>query len=102
MAIAAPARLRMTRRGRLVAGAGVLAAAVWVIAGAHSSAAGQPPRPAHGPAVVVVQPGDTLWALAVRAEPAADPRVTVARLIKINGLSGAELRPGQALRLAGR
>lgn len=92
----------MTRRGRLVTGAGALAAAVAVIAGAHASAATQHARPAHGPAVVVVRPGDTLWALAVRADPSADPRVTVARLIKINGLPGAELRPGQALRLAGR
>ncbi|WP_324667500.1 LysM peptidoglycan-binding domain-containing protein [Geochorda subterranea] len=50
---------------------------------------------------VAVQPGDTLWELAVRYGPsAADPRRLVQELTALNGLTpGQPLRPGSGLRL---
>ena len=50
------------------------------------------PAAAH---VYVVQPGDTLWSIAQRAEPGADPRQLVQQLD--TELGGAGLRPGQAI-----
>ena len=90
-------RLRVTRRGRAVATAVVLAAL---------STAAVLARPATPPAVrspshstVVVRPGDSLWTVAVRADPNRDPRLTVERIIAANHLSQAVVRPGQQLRL---
>jgi LysM repeat protein len=48
---------------------------------------------------VVVQPGDTLWAIATRSSPGADPRQTVQRIVDLNGLRGTSVVPGQQLRL---
>jgi len=46
---------------------------------------------------VTVEPGDTLWTLALRYYPGMDPRVGVARIRKINGLAGGTLYAGQEL-----
>lgn len=50
---------------------------------------------------VAVQPGDTLWELAVRYGPSgADPRRLVEELAELNDLTpGEPLRPGSGLRL---
>jgi hypothetical protein len=51
---------------------------------------------AAGPAAVhVVQPGDTLWSIAGTVAPDADVRLTVDRLVELNG--GAALTVGQRL-----
>jgi LysM repeat protein len=50
-------------------------------------------------ASVVVQPGDTLWSIAVAAAPHADPRATEQKIIDRNGLRGAEIQAGQVLAL---
>ena len=98
-----PAEVRITRRGRLALTVAVTAGglAVGIVAQA-APVHGGPPLEAVSPgpvATVVVQPGDTLWAIAVRADPQADPRPTVARIADLNGLTGATVRPGQRLRL---
>ena len=93
--------VRLTRRGRLAVTLLVLAAAL-VIAGIARHSVGQPADRAATPGSVVVAPGDTLWEVAVRADPQADPQVTVARIVELNDLSGGELRPGQRLRLPAR
>jgi LysM repeat protein len=67
----------------------VLAVAVWVGFARPSEGAG-PER------VYVVQPADTLWAIAT-ANYAGDPRAAVWRLRERNGLQGTLLRPGQRL-----
>lgn len=61
------------------------------------SAGGGTPVPAAGtPSEVhVVQPGDTLWSIARDLEPNADVRLTVDRLVDLNG--GAPLTVGQRL-----
>lgn len=48
---------------------------------------------------VVVRPGDTLWDVARRARPDADPREALEQLRQVNTLQGAEVVPGQRLRL---
>jgi LysM repeat protein len=66
------------------------------LAALSAPAPAAPAAPA--PAVVTVHPGDTLWSIAGRVAPGADPRAEVADLQRRNGLSGAALRPGQLLR----
>ncbi len=46
-----------------------------------------------------MHPGETLWQIAQRAAPTADPRVTVARIVELNALPGASVRAGQELLL---
>ncbi|MGB4637062.1 MAG: LysM peptidoglycan-binding domain-containing protein [Limnochordia bacterium] len=46
---------------------------------------------------IVVQPGDTLWEIAVSQMPDADPRDAVGRIRELNQLSSAEIFPGQIL-----
>jgi LysM repeat protein len=46
---------------------------------------------------VVVEPGQTLWQIAGEIAPGADPRITVGRLIEINGLDDPDVRVGQRL-----
>jgi len=48
-------------------------------------------------AQVVVQRGDTVWDIARRTVPDADPAVAAARIAELNGLHSAALRPGQIL-----
>jgi Tfp pilus assembly protein FimV len=58
--------------------------------GAPASAAGTSSGAVH-----VVQPGDTLWSIARDLEPSGDVRLTVDRLVDLNG--GAPLQVGQRL-----
>lgn len=90
--------LRLTRRGRLVAslliggtlGYGLLHGAAISQASAHIG---------HAPAtaIVVVQPGESLWSIAERVAPNADPRVTITRIASLNGLRSSVLPAGKAL-----
>ncbi|WP_375491654.1 LysM peptidoglycan-binding domain-containing protein [uncultured Jatrophihabitans sp.] len=94
------APLRLTRRGVLVLAALVGALAMALLwAGASSArsdaAAGAPARVR----AVTVVPGDTLWSIASRVAPGRDPRAEVAALQHRNHLSGADLVPGQQLRV---
>jgi Tfp pilus assembly protein FimV len=57
-------------------------------------ASGSQPPPG---AVYIVQPGDTLWSIAVALAPGSDTRDEVDRLAALNG--GAALEVGQRLRL---
>ena len=47
--------------------------------------------------VYVVRPGDTLWSIAGRVHPGADPRPLAQALT--SELGGADLRPGESLQL---
>ncbi len=89
------------RRRRIVAA--VLAAGVVVVAGQAGGALGGSPlaaperRPtASSVQTVVVQPGDTLWAIARRLAPGEDPRPLVDQLAAAHG--SGPLLPGQVLR----
>jgi len=96
------APLRLTRRGRLVAMLGVLLASllsalVFVLAMGPANGRSAAPARAGSAPTVTVQPGDTLWAIASRVAPKADPRVTVQQIIDRNGLAGASVQAGQVL-----
>ena len=89
--------LRLTRRGRL--GVLLVLATLLLVAfslGRTSADAGstRPAAPAH---TTVVHPGETLWAIARRVAPAADPRATVARLTEMNDLGSRPIVAGQRL-----
>lgn len=106
--------VRLTRRGRVVLVALVVAALLvgfWLTArrGAGASAgdaadgAGTMTEPwGRGLETVEVGRHDTLWGIATRSRPGVDPRITVQRIIDLNGLPGAIIQPGQRLRLPSR
>ncbi|MFC4052339.1 LysM peptidoglycan-binding domain-containing protein [Actinomadura syzygii] len=100
--------VRLTRRGRAVLigfAATVTLVGLWLNVGQGAFAGdgggggggSGAPRPAR---TVVVGPGDTLWGIASAADPGADPRRVVQRIIDLNGLGGDPIvLPGQELRL---
>jgi hypothetical protein len=96
-----PVRVRLTRRGQgvLVALllAGIFGAGLAFGAAAHGADAGPPPAVPHR--TVVVQPGQTLWALARQVAPHRDPRVVVESIRELNALPGAGVQAGQELLL---
>jgi hypothetical protein len=95
--------LRLTRRGRLAAMLGVLllasllSALVFALAMGAASGRSAAPAPAGSATTLTVQPGDTLWAIASRVAPKADPRVVVQQIIDRNRLAGASVQAGQVL-----
>jgi LysM repeat protein len=89
--------LRLTRRGRLVILALLLAVgAVLSLAvsssGLASSAVEQVPVQ-----YVTVAPGDTLWSIAGDVAPGTDRRDTVAEIVELNALDGSSVRAGQRI-----
>ena len=94
----APLTWRLTRRGVVVLTAAVLALGVALIWLARVSAV-EPAAAPSAPHAVTVAPGDTLWSIALRVAPNADPRAEVAALERRNGLTSVDLVPGQVLRV---
>jgi hypothetical protein len=99
-------RVRLTRRGRLVLGvfavmvAAGLVTVFWLGVAGGAQAASHRLRPGaayQGMTQVVVRPGQTLWSIASRAEPGADPRVVIQQIIEVNALRGAVIQPGESL-----
>ena len=94
--VAAP--LRITRRGRLALTAAValpvLAASIlWASPGALAgSTTGEPE-------VYTVLAGESLWDIAEMIAPEEDPRAIIDQIRSANGLSGAEVFPGDRLTL---
>jgi nucleoid-associated protein YgaU len=96
--------VRLTRRGRL-ARSGALAALVVLLAvsvadvvggGRALAADASSPRPVSTQSVVVEQ-GDSLWLIAGRTAPDADPREVVTRIRELNGMRSNLIQPGQVL-----
>jgi nucleoid-associated protein YgaU len=93
--------VRITRRGRLVLLGLVVALAFALIslgqvaaqAGSSDSAGDTGPVSS----TYVVQPGETLWVIAERLDPDADPRETVARIVAMNDLPSSSVLVGQEL-----
>ena len=98
--VAAPVRL--TRRGRLLVLVALLGLALGllVVAMAPATATTDHPQTQGSTRVaerVTVRPGDTLWAIAERVRPGADPRATIARIKDMNGLASGAAQAGQVL-----
>ena len=94
--------LRLTRRGRMVLALfAAVAASLFALAAARGTTAAGSAAPAgiagHSMTQVVVQPGQTLWSIAMRADPHADPRLVVQRIITANALPGGTVQAGQRL-----
>ena len=91
--------LRLTPRGRLFLL--LVLATLLLVAfslGRTSADAGNT-RPATPLPTTIVQPGETLWAIARRVAPTADPRATIERLTAINDLGSRPIVAGQRLGL---
>ena len=63
-------------------------------ASSHHSATGSAYR---GLTRVVVRPGQTLWSIAARAEPTADPRAVIQQIMEVNAISSPDVQPGELL-----
>lgn len=99
-------RTRLTRRGRQVLWAAVILFLVAIItplmlalaSGAQASSRGLPPSAVRaGMRQVVVKPGQSLWSVALNAEPKADPRVVIQQIMEFNALGGQIVVPGESL-----
>jgi nucleoid-associated protein YgaU len=91
--------LRSTRRAS-ARRAGRIGAVLGLVVGVSASLA----VVAHGgtsPVVttVVVQPGDTIWSIAVARYPTDDIRARVDDIERANGLNGPSIEAGETLRL---
>jgi Tfp pilus assembly protein FimV len=107
------ARVRLTRRGRIVVVvAALLFAGLLVALTAPAVTAAPTPGSAGsgletgrgsvestGGVVAVVRPGDTLWSVAARHVPSRDAPGMIEEIRRLNDLSGTTIHPGQRLRL---
>lgn len=102
------APLRLTRRGKVVVGALValavagVTALIWLAIAGQAEAAGPGMTgggagQGHTMVRVVVRPGETLWSIAVRTDPGADPRAVIQQVIDDNALRGTAIQQGQVL-----
>jgi LysM domain-containing protein len=86
--------------GASIAGLLLVAGLAWLGGTATAQAAG--PQQHSGSvyrnlAAVVVRPGQTLWEIALRAQPSADPRAVVQEIVDLNALPGSAIEPGERL-----
>jgi LysM domain len=92
-----PRPARLTRRGRLAVTLALVAVSTGVLGlvQPEAFALGR----GDGPATqrITVRPGETLWAIADRVAPDADPRSTIARLESMNHLRSSTVPAGSVL-----
>ncbi|WP_165950466.1 LysM peptidoglycan-binding domain-containing protein [Actinomadura sp. GC306] len=80
--------------------AAVTLVSLWLTAGSGALAGGREDRAPVAHETVVVKPGETVWEIAVDADPDDDPQLVVQRILDLNGMGGdPTVRPGQQLRL---
>ena len=97
--------LKLTKRGRavlttLAALPLVVAAFLYALNGGSASASLESEvQPGVEYTYVTVSSGQSLWGLAEEIAPTADPRDVVNDILEFNGMSSAELFPGQRLAL---
>ncbi len=94
--------IRLTRRGRLVllTAALLLAFVGFTVLSGPAMSTGDAHHAA--PQSVVVASGETLWDIAQRIAPGADPRDVIAEIVDLNALSDAgAIRVGQKLFVPG-
>ena len=99
----ASARLRITRRGRLVLTTLVVSPllALGVVAGVNATSAIATSVGAGSSAAVVdfeyvtINAGESLWQVAERIAPASDPRDVIADIVSLNQLTSSSVEAGQ-------
>jgi hypothetical protein len=89
--------LKLTRRGQVVLLL-IVAASVYAAFGLGHASAGPEPAPSSAHQVVVQQ-GDSIWAIASRVAPNQDPRDVVGKIESLNHLHGSTVAAGQTLLL---
>ncbi|HWL01812.1 MAG TPA: LysM peptidoglycan-binding domain-containing protein [Microbacteriaceae bacterium] len=94
----ARARLRLTPRGRavllfLVA----MPIALWLLVAQLNGGAATGSLEGGSVQIVMVQPGESLWAVAERVAPSADPRDVIDAIESFNHLGSADVMAGQQL-----
>ncbi|WP_139417403.1 LysM peptidoglycan-binding domain-containing protein [Agromyces laixinhei] len=97
-------RLRLTRRGRIVfTSLAALPIVIWAFVIVLGSGGAAADIDGAGAAVsfeyVTVGHGDSLWGIAETVDPNADVREVIDEIIRLNGLDGAMVEPGQRLAL---
>ncbi len=99
-------RTRLTRRGRRLVWASAVLLLIALItpvllavaSGAQAGNHGVPPSTVRAAMrQVVVKPGQSLWSIAVNAEPQADPRVVIQQIMDFNALGSQVVVPGESL-----
>jgi hypothetical protein len=99
-------RTRLTRRGRRVVWASAVLLFVAVLtpvllvltSGAQAADHGLPPSAVRASMRhVVVKPGQSLWSVALNAEPKADPRAVIQQIMEFNALGSQVVVPGESL-----
>ena len=96
-------KLRITRRGRIVLGlllAILVAAVIAISILAGTTAALASTENSDVPVAfttVVAMPGDSLWSVATRVAPEADPRDVIAEIQRLNQFQSSDLIVGQEL-----
>jgi nucleoid-associated protein YgaU len=91
---------RRRRLARTVVVAAIAVSGLGFLAG-HATAGAEHPSHPRAHRVYVVRGGDTLWSIAGRVAPDADPRAVVDALVRANHLRDAAISPGQTLRVPG-
>ena len=66
---------------------------------AWDGSAGLPTRPQAPYEIISVADGETLWGIATDRYPNADPRLKIAQIEQLNGLSGPAIQAGQRLKV---
>ena len=93
--------MHLTRRGRIVlttlAAIPLIVAAVVVALNGGGAVASNGDGPAASFSHVTVSSGQSLWQIAERVAPSADPRDVVAAIVDLNQLQTSMLMPGQRL-----
>ena len=96
-------RLHLTRRGRVVftslAALPLVAVALIVALNGGMAAAEGTTAETVGFEYVTIQPGQSLWQLAVSVAPTSDPRDVIAEIVSLNQLSSDSVQAGQRLAL---
>ena len=88
-------RTRVRRRRTTLAVCVVLVGGAWAGPAVRALTPDRPVPVARS--AYVVRQGDTLWSIARRVSPTGDPRTVVDALSAENGISAADLKPGQVL-----
>ena len=95
-------RLRLTTRGRrivatLAALPAVVALSVAVLSGGSALASLDAGAPAESFTTLTVAAGESLWSIAERVAPGADPRDVVDAIVRLNSLEGGVVSAGQQI-----
>jgi LysM repeat protein len=91
--------LRLTRRGRavLLLTLVTLLLAAFSLGRVGSQASPKSAQSTSSLTQTVVQPGESLWAVAKRVAPGHDPRAVIDQLADLNHLQSSSLQAGQLL-----